>query len=198
MLYIIYAESGVLNFIVFPLIVLGFSSALFSTADTFLIGAAYTLCDQNTFLPKIQEIPEDRRHKIAQKYISIFTISIVLCLTFLYYLQGNNVSSYIMPVIYAHWGILFSLAVLPIYAFFRLLHDKPQMQASQLSENILLLGIVVCGGVLITGSFYEASTGMMIYSQLSNLAGVLVIAVSLLISVKADVWHSPALVTTNK
>ncbi len=185
-LSIIYKESGNLSFIVFPVIVVGFSAALFSTADTFLIGAAYTLCDKNTLLNKIEAIPEDKRHATVRKYISIFTVLIVCCLSILYYIQGQDISKYIMPIIYAHWGLLFGLSVLPMYAFFRMLKNLPPMQASRASEKVLLLGIILCGCVLVTGSLYEMSTGMMIYSQISNLLAVVVIAVSLGLSIKID------------
>ena len=100
-----------------------------------------------------------------------------------------------MPIIYAHWGLLFGLAVLPIYAFFRMLNNMPRMLASKNSENVLLLGILLCGCILIAGSLYEAYTEMMIYSQLSNLLAVAVIALSLWLTIKVDRAQEKALLT---
>ena len=65
-LTLVFKNSGAAGYIVFPLIVTGFSAALFSTADTFMIASIYGLCDKNTFLPTIRKMPSLERDAISE------------------------------------------------------------------------------------------------------------------------------------
>ncbi len=185
-LNIIYSESGQFSYIVFPLVVVGFSAALFSTADTVLISAAYGLCDKNTFLPAIQKIPEDERPLVLRKYLSKSTFGLIVVLSIFYYIQGQGIADYIMPIIYAVWGLLIGIAVLPMYALRRMHKKLPKLKASKRSERILLSTFVICGIISIIASFIEIKTDNMLYSQLGNLASVLTVIIGLSITVITD------------
>ncbi len=173
---VIYQYSGNLNYIIFPLVAIGFAAALFSTADTILISTMYGMCDQNSFLPHLEKFPKEQQHSKLKHYLSQFTAIIVSLLTIFYYIQGNDgIASYIMPLIYASWGVLIGMAIFPMIAFYRMWYDLPKINVSRISEYTIIATLIVAASITIIGSFFEYNTDDMIYSQIANLLTVLVV-----------------------
>ena len=55
-LYIVENQTGIFKFIIYPVIVVGFSAALFSTADTNAIAVIYNICDKILLLTYLKKI----------------------------------------------------------------------------------------------------------------------------------------------
>ena len=178
-LNIIFNHSGKLSVIIFPIVVVGFSAALFSTADTILISAIYGLCDHNTLLPFLEKIDESKKHNILRNYLVLFTLGIILLLSILYYIQGQAISDFIMPAIYSTWGVLIGMAIFPIYAFHRMKKGLPTLKATKKSEAIILFFLFIAVGITLAGSILEYRTDKMIYSQVANLCTVVTIIIGI-------------------
>lgn len=173
---VIAAQDALYSYIVTPIVVVGFAAALFSTADTKLMSAIYGLCDDNTFRPLIDKLDKQtdgalvlRKYLVRAFMVAVFAISI------LYYIQGSDIADLVMPAIYATWGILIGLSILPIYAFYRIFKGMPKAKVTTSRENTIVASLVLASIVTLMGSYWEYTTGEMIYSQLANLLTVVVV-----------------------
>ncbi len=174
-LTLVFKNSGAAGYIVFPLIVTGFSAALFSTADTFMIASIYGLCDKNTFLPTIRKMPSLERDAIIRKYLTIFSITLFVFLTAFYYMQQHRIAEWIMPIVYAVWGQVAIIAPLPIYALYRTYKGLPVLQVSKLSSNVLLTFIYIGWAIILYGSV----AGNHSLPQLTLIIGLLIVCIGL-------------------
>lgn len=95
----------------FPLIFVGFASALFSTADTALVALQFSISDRATFGPVIAGKSERR---IGTIYL-VMTSAIVALLGALYAL-AESYQSWFMPLIFIVFGQLTIIAPQLIYA----------------------------------------------------------------------------------
>jgi len=181
---IVYRNSGWLGYITFPLIVVGFAAALFSTADTIMIAAIYGLCDRQTFLPLLERYPAEERSVLIRKYLSIFALLFMVFLSFFYYLQSQEIAQYIMPILEASWGIMVCLSPLPIYTFYRLKQGLPPLRVTEGNTRVLLITIILGSLVVLVGVFQEIKTGYLAYTQLSQLIAMLMMFVGLAITVR--------------
>ncbi len=177
-LAIIQSQSGILGYIIFPMIVLGFASALFSTADTYMIAAMYTLCDCNTLLPTLEKIPAEKREVTIKKYLAIFVITLAFCLAIFYYAQHSAISNAIMPILFAIWGITGIEAPLLIYAIYRLIKKKPAFPLTTLQNYIIIFSLSTGWSSII----YTSYLGNDLYSQLALLISSILVIIAMVIS----------------
>ena len=175
----ILSHNSVLNYVIFPAIVVGFAAALFSTADTQLIAAIYSLCDQHTFLPKLQKIPLSEKDKVIKKYLVVFTILLLFLLSILYYIEHSKVSSWIIPLMYASWGQIIIFAPLIAYALYKMKDMKERIYVTKAQNFILIMSIIVGWVIILAGAFATSH----LYYQLSFLIGSIIAGFGLLISI---------------
>lgn len=193
---IINQSPGISGYILFPLIVTGFTAALFSTADTGMIAAMYGLCDKNTFLPALQNITKAKQEIIIRKYVSLFSLFLVIFLSIFYYINSNEIQKYIMPIVYAVFGQMSMLAPLPIYALYRIKNDMPAITVSNTNNNVLMSSIALGCIIIWAGSYLEGQTGKQIWSHYAFLSSVIVMFLGVFIVAKLD--RSKYSVTYNK
>ena len=175
-------QAGSLEIIVFPLIIVGFISALFSTADTTLIAAMYALCDRHTFLPALEQIPAQQREKTLKRYLSLFTIALSALLAGLYYLNHSEFGGLIIPLMYAAWGLICVTAPLIMVALYRVIKGLPPQTLSTGQKSLIMLGLVVSWGLVLISAY----TGRDVYEQLSLLVGAGIVYITLMLAIYSD------------
>ena len=173
-------SAGIESYIIFPLIVIGFAAALFSTADTSMIASLYALSDKHTFLPKLEKITNDAQKNILRKYLAIFYIALFLILSILFYIAQSKIGKWIIPIMYAVWGQICILAPLIMYALYRIITKKPYLQTTKAQNYILMVSLIIGWCIVLAGAF----TTVHLYSQITFLLSNMVSCIGLLISFK--------------
>ncbi len=176
--------SGSLDVILFPMVVVGFAAALFSTADTYMIAALYGLCDKNTFGPKLNSLNETQQHVALKKYLTFFSISLLVFLSVFYYIESHDIGAYIMPIVYAVWGQISVVSPLIMYALYHRSKGFEPLVVSSIKEMLLLVALFVAWMVLIAGSLQEGITGNAYYSQVAFLLALITVCVGLSLVIK--------------
>jgi Na+/proline symporter len=182
-LHIVKSQSGVIGNLTFPLIVVGFTAALFSTADTQMIAAVYSLCDQHTFLSKLEQVSDNEKEKTIRKYLTIFFIVLFSLLSVFYYIEYTKISKWIVPIMYAVWGEIAILAPLIIYSLYKIKNKKTTYTIDR-AQSLILLGFLILGWfIILLGSF----TTEHLYAQLSFILASLVVCLGLFLTTFARV-----------
>jgi hypothetical protein len=180
-LYIVENQTGIFKFIIYPVIVVGFSAALFSTADTNAIAVIYNICDKNTFANIFEKNRFQQRFFFKKLMIWVFG-SIVLLMTILHYVMETKFGAWITPALFILWGILSMLAPLNIYALYRLANKLPVIQASILQKTNLLLFSGLHIGIVVYGAIKAFITGILVYIHLCSLIAIVVMSIGVLIT----------------
>ncbi len=180
-LYIVENQTGIFKFIIYPVIVVGFSAALFSTADTNAIAVIYNICDKNTFANIFEKNRFQQRFFFKKLMIWVFG-SIVLLMTILHYLMETKLGAWITPALFILWGILSMLAPLNIYALYRLANKLPVIQPSILQKTNLLIFSGLHIGIVVYGAIKAFITGILVYIHLCSLIAVGIMSIGVLIT----------------
>lgn len=194
---VLHTESGILGYVIFPLIVTGFATALFSTADSFMIACMYGLFDHSTFLPIIEKVPPQKREKTIKKYLVGSTLGLIIILSLLYYIHNNDIAGWIMPLFYAVFGLAATVAPLAIYAFHHHRKNLVPIKVTPLKNGILIFTLLLGWSTIIAGSFAEASTGLHYYSHLALLVALIIVCLGLLSAVRTSKTSSSTSIVAN-
>lgn len=189
-LVILASQSGLLGYIIFPLVVTGFLTTLFTTADTFMIAILYGLCDRSTFLPKLEAVPEQYREKTMRKYLIMSTLFLVSVLTIFYYINSNEISVWIMPILYAVWAQSAAIAPLALYAIYRLKKGLPPLEVNIFNNTVILATLIGAWLIIIYGSIQQTFTKSAYYPQLSFLISLVIVTCGLAIAVSFPKFQS--------
>ena len=99
----------------FPLMIVGFCSMVFSSADVAIISVTYALADKNSFGKRLGDMQENR----LRKTLTFLIAMILLVLTVIYWLQFTVLQEWLLPLIYVVCGQIAILTPLPVYILFR-------------------------------------------------------------------------------
>ncbi len=184
-LYIVKNQTGTFKFIIYPIIVVGFSAALFSTADTNAIAVIYNICDKNTFASIFKKDHSKQRAFLKKLMIWVFG-SVILLMTILHYIMETKLGTLITPTLFILWGILSMIAPLNIYALYRLARKLPIMQANILQKSNLLIFFGLHIGIIIYGAIKAFITGKLIYIHSFSLLAITIMSIGVLTTAWLD------------
>jgi len=183
-LNIVKTQGGSLGVIWFPLIVIGFAAALFSTADTLMIAAMYALFDKHILLGKFERSNSTEREKLIKQYITGFSIILFFLLSVLYYIQHSKLSELIIPIMYAVWGQMSVVAPLIIYALYRMYYNRSFIYLTKTQINIILSSLITGWIIILAGSM----TTEHLYEQWAFIISSTIVSIGLFTSIN---WPVP-------
>ncbi len=162
------------GYIVFPLLVVGFCSMTFSSADTAVIAITYTLSDKNTFLRHFSNMDENKLRRTLVILISL----ILLILVVIYWLQYTGLQGWLMPLIYTACGQLTVLVPLPLFILIQLARGQEIKSINVTKKNTFLLfnSIILAWVILIINTYLSKTTGSQLWMQISVPVGALIIS----------------------
>ncbi len=168
-------EGGFISsYVIFPLLVTGLCSMVFSSADTSVIAIIYAISDKNTFLNKLSKMDEGKlRHTL-----SVLIFSILILLTVIYCTQFSGLQDWLIPLTYTFCGVTSILAPIPIYILIKLAKrgSLATIHVTRGKALILCSGIIAAWGLLLFSAYLTKTTTIQLYSQLSVPIGFLIIS----------------------
>lgn len=164
--------------ILFPSLVIGFCSTVFSSADTAIIAIMYSLSDNNTFLKKLQKM----RDYELRRALTLMTLFILIVLSGIYLGQFSSLQTWLVPLIYGVCGQLAILTPLPIYILVKLSKSETFQPFKVTRGNIqLLFNCILFSWIFLLLSVYLAQqTQSQYWTQISTPLGILVVGLALL------------------
>ena len=170
--------GGLSSGVLYPLVVLGFGAALFSTADTALIAFGTSLADKNTFVSRLETYSE----KKLKRSFTIFAAITFCLLAIIYYLAEADIGSWFIPLVYAIFGQLTVVSPLIIYCLAKA--DRPRRKLTVLGEILVAGGIFLSWALIISCVFIDVSRNTQRYSQGAAVISFLIAGAFLLLGIK--------------
>lgn len=159
-------------YIVFPIIVVGICSTVFSSADVSMIGLIYVLGDKNTFGGYLSKLGDSA----FRRTLSGITLSILGVLTVIYWLQFTELNAWMLPLVYLTVSQLVLIAPLPIYVL--LTAKSHQYQSASIdvfNEMILFFTMLLVWFSLLFSVWLTKILNNQIWTQVIMLVGAGVI-----------------------
>jgi hypothetical protein len=175
-LTIVEQYSGIWGWIIYPVIVVGFGAALFSTADTMMIAALYSICDNTTFLPILEKMPQNIMNQVLRKYLTFAALFFIAILTLLYYIQFQDLANWFMPIMYTIWSQISILSPLAVYGLFRMKFTPQPIAVGPIRSILLIIMLLSSSCIILYGAKQEAKTRQHIYSQIAFLQAITITA----------------------
>ncbi|NQY41726.1 MAG: hypothetical protein HRT87_00020 [Legionellales bacterium] len=164
-LKLVKTSDGLSAYCIFPLMIVGFCSMVFSSADVAIISVTYALADKNSFGEKLGAMNDNSLRKTLTLLITV----ILMILTVIYWLQFTVLQEWLLPLIYVVCGQIAILTPLPLYILYLdirgllIIHEKSSSSVS----TLLLLGILLSWFLLFLFTYISKLTGSQYWSQLS-------------------------------
>ena len=170
-LYLVRDTGGISKYILFPVMLIGYSSMVFSSADVAIIGVNYSLTDRSGFYQYFSKLDE----KSLRRALSNMTLAILLILTFFYYLNYSALGEWLMPIIFTACSQLGVLAPIPIFTilYLKKYGELPKIETSKRNILIFFNGIFLSWIVLFLGTYLSKTTGKQIFSLLPLPVGII-------------------------
>ena len=164
--------------VLFPILITGGLSMIFSSTDIAIIAIFYALSDSNTFKEKFNNLDDVQ----LRKTLKIFTIIILAVLTVIYWLQYAGMQSWLMPLIYTTCSQLAILAGIPIYFIYKLKREGRFIPIKATRKNSLILfgSISFSWALLFVGGYFSKITGSAYHSLISMPIGTIIIFCSVI------------------
>ncbi len=178
------SEGGIAEGILYPLIVIGFGSALFSTADTALIALTTSFADTNTFKKKLESLSVDK----LKNLISISSFAIMIILTIIYGIAEANVGEWFMPMIYNIFGQIAIIAPLIIYSLINL--ESEPIHLSKTGNFIISISILLAWLLILFSTYITHISANQIWSQLATPAGMVITSLGLFLALRFKVKNN--------
>lgn len=167
--------GGISELVLYPLIVIGFGSALFSTADTALIALTTSFADTNTFRKKLEKLDVKKLKTI----ITIISFVIMLSLSGVFAIAQANVGDWFLPLIYNIFGQLGILAPLILYSLLHLKEDPVKL--NNFGNLIISFSILIAWMGILYATYLSITLENQMWSQISTPIGMVVTTIGLLI-----------------
>jgi len=140
----------------FALIFIGFSSALFSTADSAFIATLLAFTDKNTFLKTVE-----RKNKgEITRILTIFVLTLVAVESLLFYVFEVQVGNAYLSVVYVIFSQLSLIAPHMIIVMYRKLRGLPNLILSKVQDATIACSLILCWTLLFYLNFYGLDWGL--------------------------------------
>ena len=179
-LNLVKTSGGISSYLLFPVMIVGMASMVFSSADVALIAIGYTLTDQNSLFRYFSSINEKRLRNV----LTIGTLVMLGILSIIFYMQFSGLQEWLLPLIYTTSGQLIVLTPIPIYVLLKMKKNEEfyPIQVSKKNIFFIFTGIISAWVLLFVGAYLSKITGDQLYALMSMpIGGVIVLAAIILI-----------------
>lgn len=170
------------SLILFPIIFVGFASALFSTADTALVALQFSIADRST---PISDISKSDNERSIGRFLLFSSAIIFTILSLIFALAEQNLGAWFFPLIYAVFSQLGILAPLIIYGL--LIRSGKVDRATEIQPMPIIVGLVLAWIVLI-GSAVTVALGIFVgkfgIQEFATYLAILLSTIGLVIGLK--------------
>lgn len=165
--------------VLYPILFVGFASALFSTADTALIALQFAAADES-LTGKFFRTGNERT---LRRRLLVTMLAMILLLALIFGLAEAKLGAWFIPLIFAIFGQLAVIAPQIIYALCCRMRGQNFVQFSKLGEfanvvAILLAWLVIIGGTILRANEYLPSRGS---QEVATFLGVAISLLGLLV-----------------
>jgi hypothetical protein len=167
--------DSITSIVLFPIIVVGFAAALFSSADVAVIAVIHSLFDQNTFITKVKSF----NYSVFKRYLTSLTILLLAVLTVIYWVKYFELSNYFIPLIYTSLGQMTCVFPLSIYAIYKLSRNEYPVV---FNKEILFLGVLFGWFSVLLGVYLNVNYNSQGLQQIAILFGAFCILFSIYLS----------------
>ncbi|MBB6428735.1 hypothetical protein [Algisphaera agarilytica] len=161
--------------ILYPIIFIGFASALFSTADTAMIALQFAVSDKLLSGKTFQSTDE----QVLRKRFLVSMIVIVILLGAVFFVAQADLGSWFMPLVYAIFGQLTITAPQMLYAIVGHIRGASSRSLSVLGDS--LNAVAMClAWLILMGSTLLKAQGYLPQEMSQEIATFIAVAVSTL------------------
>ena len=146
------SSSSVVEGILFPVIFVGFSSALFSTADSAMIALQFAATDKGLSGNHFKGVKESE----FRKKLLIVMFLIVALLSVIFSLAEANLGPWFLPLIFGMFGQLAVFSPQLIYALRSTIKGRTSLPLSRLGEMANFYAIILGWIVIISSALLKA------------------------------------------
>lgn len=168
--------------IIYPIIFVGFASALFSTADTAIVALQFSLADNATFGSKLKQIEE----RSLGRTLTLSMLGIVIVLAVIYGLAEADLGELFIPLVYTIFSQLSIIAPQVIYAMLEASGKIPARELTSSSDRINTAGLLVAWIVLVGATIGKVKNFLPV-ANTQEVATYIAVAISALVQVLAYV-----------
>ena len=186
-LTLVKTSGGISSYLLFPVMIVGMASMVFSSADVALIAIGYTLTDQNSLFKYFSSINEKKLRSV----LTIGTLVMLGILSIIFYMQFSGLQQWLLPLMYTTCGQLIVLCPIPIYVLMKMKRNEEFYPVAVNSKNIFLmfLGIISAWMLLFVGAYLSKITGDQLYALMAMPIGGIIVFISVMM-VKNDVFYA--------
>jgi len=172
--------------IIYPIIFVGFASALFSTADTAIVALQFSLSDSATFGDRLKQLNENKLRKI----LTFSILVIVFVLAGIYGLAEADLGELFIPLVYTIFSQLTIIAPQVVYAMLESSGRLPAREFVPLSDRIVTGGLILAWAVLV-GATIGKVTKVLPSANTQEIATYIAVAISALAQMVAFAAAKP-------
>jgi Na+/proline symporter len=132
-------SNNLIIYISYAIIFVGFSSALFSTADSALIACTLSLTDKSTF----RSFVESKTIESTRKYILMFVFLLMSVETFLFSVFSDQASDEFLSIVFVIFSQLSLISPLIVYVFYKKIKGNSNKQLGVVSDVVISVGLIV-------------------------------------------------------
>ncbi|MFQ5753620.1 MAG: hypothetical protein ACE5HI_16645, partial [bacterium] len=181
---ILKSVPGLISEVFYPLIVVGFASALFSTADTAVVALGTSFVDKNA----LGDYLSTKSERLVKSLLTVFSVVILLMIGILFFLAKVNIGEWFMPLIYNIFGQLAIVAPLCFYAL-KVTNDRP-LTLSTKGVVIIFLGLLLSWFLIIYSTFLNKLYSSTHYSEFATIFGIIISYLCLRLGLKLSKTQS--------
>ncbi|NQY42723.1 MAG: hypothetical protein HRT87_05195 [Legionellales bacterium] len=172
-LKLVKTSDSISAYCIFPLMIVGFCSMVFSSADVAIISIVYTLADKNSFKEKFNRMNENKLRRTLTLLIS----TILVLLSIIYWLQFTVLHEWLLPLTYVVCGQIAILTPIPVYILLKLRKQEnfTSIEASKKNIFILFNSILISWVLFLVCAYIAKTTSQQFWSQISVPVGALII-----------------------
>lgn len=190
------AQGGDATALLYPLVFVGFASALFSTADTAMIALQFAIADKSTLGPRLTAMDEPQ----LRRTLLLTVGAIILGLALLYSLAEAQLGAWFFPLVYAIFSQLTIIAPHVLYSLLAAAGRFPDRRFNAASDRRSVAGLCVAWLVLI-GATIGRATGHLPQLGTQEIAtgvALVISTVGLLFAINAAEPRSSSTTETSK
>lgn len=142
-------DAGGAEMMLYPMVFIGFASALFSTADTAMIAFMFASADT--------QFNDWTDSKKLRRRLTLATIGMTAILVIVYIVAEAKLATWFIPIVFAIFGQLALIAPQMLYALQRRLSGKGPHQFSRLGDRLNVSFMVMAWVCLLALTYLQAT-----------------------------------------
>ncbi len=172
------SSNSLMSDVLYPIIVVGFGSALFSTADTAVVALGTTLLDENTF----GNYFAGKSEKVVKLFLTLFSFAILFLIGILFFVAKIDVGAWFMKLIFNIFGQLSIIAPFCYYALINLKPEPIKIKSSGLT--LIIIGLLLSWFLNVYSTFLGESIEIKHLTEIVAVGSILLSLLTLKIGLR--------------